>query len=105
MSSEGTARITITLPAHLRTLAQVTGPVTVETAWPATLGAVLTALETQFPPLVGTIRDRRTGLRRPFVRFYACRQDLSNLAADELLPEEVARGEERLLIIGAMAGG
>jgi molybdopterin synthase sulfur carrier subunit len=97
--------IRVELPAHLRTLARVKGEVELDVAGPATQGAVLDALEARYPMLRGTIRDQVTQQRRPFVRFFACQQDLSHEAPDTLLPEVVARGAEPLLIIGAMAGG
>ena len=97
--------IRVVLPAHLRTLAQVDGEVSVNVAAPATQGAVLDALETAYPVLRGTIRDHVTLKRRPFVRFYACEQDLSHDPPDTVLPDEVAAGTEPFMVIGAMAGG
>ena len=97
--------IRVELPAHLRTLARVSGDVSVEVADGATLGAVLDALEAQYPVLRGTIRDRHTGKRRPFVRYFACQQDLSHDALDTKLPDEVVDGREPFLVVGAMAGG
>ncbi len=97
--------IRVILPYHLRNLAQVSGEVTVHVRPPATLGAVVDALETSFPALRGTIRDRTTGKRRPFVRFYACAEDFSNESPETQLPPEVESGREPLLIIGAIAGG
>ena len=97
--------IRVELPAHLRTLARVNSEVELEVAWPATQGAVLDALETRYPMLRGTIRDQVTQQRRPFVRFFACQQDLSQEPPDAPLPEAVARGAEPFLIIGAIAGG
>ena len=97
--------IRVTLPFHLRNLAGVGGEVRVEVAGPATIGAVLDAVETQFPMLRGTIRDHGTLKRRPFVRFFACKEDLSLEPASTPLPELVVKGEEPFLIIGAMAGG
>lgn len=97
--------IRVVLPAHLKTLAKVSGEVRLEVADPVTRGAVLDALEARFPTLLGTIRDRHTGVRRAFVRFYACEEDLSNTGPDEPLPERVVRGEEPYIILGAMAGG
>lgn len=97
--------IRVELPAHLRTLARVNGEVELEVEGPATQGTVLDALEVRYPMLRGTIRDHGTQQRRPFVRFFACQQDLSHEPPDALLPEAVARGTEPLLIIGAMAGG
>jgi molybdopterin converting factor small subunit len=97
--------IRVELPAHLRTLARVDGEVLVEVAGTATVRAVLDALEHRYPVLRGTIRDHVTERRRPFVRFFACEQDLSHEQADVPLPEPVVRGTQPLLIVGAMAGG
>jgi molybdopterin synthase sulfur carrier subunit len=99
------ANVTVVLPAHLKTLAQVDGPVQVEVAGPVTAGAVLDALEARYPALGGTIRDRATGRRRPFIRFFAGEEDLSHDPADAPLPAAVADGAEPFCIIGAMAGG
>jgi len=95
----------IVLPAHLRTLAQVNGEVTVDLDRAATQRTVLDALEAQFPVLQGTIRDHVTQKRRSFIRFYACEEDLSHESPDAPLPEAVASGVEPLLVVGAMAGG
>jgi hypothetical protein len=97
--------IRVVLPAHLRTLAQVDGEVQLEIPGPVTQRAVLDSLEARYPMLCGTIRDRRTGRRRAFVRFFACEQDLSHDSPDHELPDPVARGDEPYLIVGAMAGG
>jgi hypothetical protein len=97
--------IRIVLPYHLRNLARVPGEVAVAVEGPVTLGAVLDALEAAFPTLSGTIRDHLTRKRRPLVRFYACMEDISNEPPSIVLPEPIARGEEPLLIIGAIAGG
>jgi hypothetical protein len=97
--------IRVWLPAHLRTLARVQGEVELEVAGPATLRSVLEALEARYPVLCGTIRDHGTLRRRPFVRFFACEQDLSLEPPDTALPEPVVNGKEPFLIIGAMAGG
>ena len=97
--------IRVVLPAHLRTLAQLQGETELDVTGPATQRAVLDALEARFPVLRGTIRDRRTDARRPFVRFYACERDLSNESPDAPLPEAIASGDEPYLIVGAMAGG
>jgi sulfur-carrier protein len=97
--------IRVVLPAHLRTLARVDGEVELELAGAATLGAVLDALEARYPTLRGTIRDHGTLRRRPLVRFYACKEDLSQGSPDAPLPEAVATGAEPLLVVGAMAGG
>jgi molybdopterin synthase sulfur carrier subunit len=98
--------ILVVLPFHLRNLARVSGgEVELEVQAPVTIGAVLDALEAQFPVLTGTIRDHGTLKRRPFVRFFACKEDLSLEPADTPLPEAVVKGEEPFLIVGAMAGG
>ena len=97
--------IRVVLPHHLRNLARVSGEVQVELAGPVTLGAVLDAIETRYPMLRGTIRDHDTLKRRPFVRFFACKEDLSLEPPDVPLPEEIANGTEPFLIVGAMAGG
>jgi hypothetical protein len=97
--------IRVVLPYHLRNLARVDGELQLELAAPVTCRAVLDALEARYPMLCGTIRDHTTGQRRPFIRFFACRKDLSNQSPDAELPEPVATGAEPLLIIGALAGG
>jgi len=97
--------IRVVLPAHLRTLAQVSGEVKVHVQGPPTLGSVLDALETTYPMLRGTIRDHVTQERRPFLRFFACEQDLSHEPSDTRLPDAVAAGAEPFLVVGAMAGG
>ncbi len=97
--------IRVVLPAHLKTLAKVTGEVRLESVDAFTQRAVLDALEELYPMLAGTIRDRTTGKRRPFVRFYACEEDLSNESPDTPLPGKVVEGLEPLIILGAMAGG
>jgi sulfur-carrier protein len=97
--------IRVVLPFHLRTLARADGDVQLEIEGPATLGSVLDALEARYPVLRGAIRDHATLLRRPFVRFYACKEDLSLEPPQTRLPAEVANGEEPFLIVGAMAGG
>jgi sulfur-carrier protein len=103
--------VRVVLPAHLRTLTRISGSeVRVDVAAePLTQRAVLDALESLYPVLGGTIRDRRTGKRRAFVRFYACEQDLSNDPPDDPLPPEVAAaiaaGREPFMVVGAMAGG
>ena len=97
--------IRVVLPAHLRTLARVTGEVTLDLQGPVTQRSVLDALEARYPMLRGAIRDHVTQRRRPFVRFFACRQDLSHEPPDAQLPEAVATGAEPYLIVGAMAGG
>jgi hypothetical protein len=98
--------IRVELPFHLRNLAQVRGEVALDVAGPvATQRAVLDALEARYPVLRGTIRDPVTGLRRPLLRFYACREDLSHEPPDAPLPDAVASGAEPLLVVGAIAGG
>ena len=97
--------IRIELPHHLRMLAQVSGDVQIEVAGPATLGAVLDALEARHPVLRGTIRDHVTLRRRPFVRFFACEEDFSHEPPETPLPKAVAIGAEPLLVIGALSGG
>jgi hypothetical protein len=98
--------IRVVLPAHLKTLAKVSGEVELEVGAPeVTQRTVLDALEERYPVLRGTIRDRGTGRRRAFVRFYACEEDLSNESPDAPLPERVAAGAEPFLVVGAMAGG
>ena len=97
--------IRVILPPHLRTLARVGGEVELEVAGQATQRLVLDALEARYPMLCGTIRDHDTLKRRPFLRFFACEEDLSLEPTDMLLPEAVASGKEPLLIIGAIAGG
>ena len=97
--------IRVVLPAHLRTLARVTGEVMLEVEGPVTQRAILDALETRYPMLRGTVRDHVTLKRRAFVRFFACEQDLSHESPDTLMPDPVASGAEPFLIVGAMAGG
>ncbi|HVM50430.1 MAG TPA: MoaD/ThiS family protein [Candidatus Acidoferrum sp.] len=97
--------IRVLLPVHLRTLARVTGEVQVPVQPPLTLGAVLEAVEAAYPVLRGTMRDHDTLRRRPFVRFFACEQDLSLESPGTLLPDAIANGAEPFLIIGAIAGG
>ena len=97
--------IRVALPAHLRTLARVESEVELPIEGPATLGSVLAALEFHYPMLRGTIREHSTLRRRPFVRFFACEQDLSHEPPETPLPDPVTTGEEPLLIVGAIAGG
>jgi molybdopterin synthase sulfur carrier subunit len=97
--------IRVTLPQHLRTLAQAASEVTLDVEAPVTLRSVLDALEARYPMLRGTIRDHVTLQRRPFLRFFACEEDLSHVSPDVPLPEALASGKEPLLIIGAIAGG
>ncbi|MBC6936648.1 MAG: hypothetical protein DWB42_12525 [Chloroflexi bacterium] len=97
--------IQVTLPTHLRALAQVTGPVELQVDEPITQRAILDALEAAYPMLRGTIRDAVTRERRPFIRFFACGEDLSHEPADVPVPPDVAAGKQPFRIIGAMAGG
>jgi hypothetical protein len=97
--------IRVVLPYHLRTLAKVEGDVDLEVNGPATIRTVLDALEARFPVLRGSIREHGTLNRRAFVRFFACKEDLSHESPDTPLPEAVAAGEEPFLVVGAMAGG
>lgn len=97
--------IRVVLPQHLRTLAQVDGEVELQVEGPATQRSVLDALEARYPVLRGTIRDHMTQKRRPFLRFFACEQDLSHEPPDAPLPEAVAMGAEPFLVVGAIAGG
>jgi sulfur-carrier protein len=97
--------IRVVLPAHLRTLARVGSEVSIEVEGSVTLRTVLDALELRYPMLRGTIRDHVTLERRPFLRFFACQEDLSHESPDAPLPEPVASGKEPLMIIGAIAGG
>jgi len=100
-----TATIRVELPAHLRTLAKVTGVVSLQIEGTVTQRSILDALESRYPPLSGTIRDHHTQQRRAFLRFFACEQDLSHESPDAPLPEAIASGAEPFLIIGAIAGG
>jgi hypothetical protein len=97
--------VRVGLPAHLRTLARLDGDAELEVEDPVTLSSVLDALEARHPVLRGAIRDHVTLRRRPFLRFFACEQDLSHESPETLLPDAVARGAEPFLIVGAMAGG
>lgn len=97
--------IRVVLPAHLRTLARVSGEATLDVEGPVTVDSILDALEASYPSLQGAIRDHVTRKRRPYVRFFACQQDLSHDPTDTNLPEAVVRGAEPLLIVGAIAGG
>jgi molybdopterin synthase sulfur carrier subunit len=97
--------ILVVLPSHLKTLAQVSGDVQLEVQGVLTVRSVLDALEARFPMLRGTIRDQVTLERRPFLRFFACEEDLSLASPDALLPEAVVSGKEPFFIIGAIAGG
>ena len=97
--------IRVVLPAHLRTLAGVHGEVELEVEAPVTQGSILDALEDRYPMLRGTIRDHARQRRRPFVRFFACEEDLSHEPPDTPLPDAVAKGIEPFMVVGAIAGG
>jgi hypothetical protein len=97
--------VRVEIPAHLRTLANVNGEITLDVAEPVTQRSILDALEARYPMLCGTIRDHSTQQRRAFLRFFACEEDLSHEPPDALLPDAVASGKEPFLIIGAIAGG
>lgn len=97
--------IRIVLPAHLRTLARVEGEVLLEIEGPVTQGTVLDALESRFPVLCGTVRDHVSKKRRPFIRFFACEEDLSHELPDTPLPAAVVEGKEPYLVVGGIAGG
>ncbi len=97
--------IRVALPHHLRTLASVGKEVELQIEGPTTLGAILDTLELQYPALRGTIRDHLTQKRRPFIRFFACGQDLSHEPPEAPLPDAVATGAEPFRVVGAMAGG
>jgi hypothetical protein len=97
--------VRVTLPAHLRAMAQVHGEVLLDVPGEVTQRAVLDALEGRYPMLLGTIRDRSTARRRAFIRFFACEEDLSHDEPDTPLPERVVAGEEPFMVVGAMAGG
>jgi molybdopterin synthase sulfur carrier subunit len=95
----------VQLPFHLRKLAGIEGELEIEVPAPVTIAATLDAIEARYPMLKGTIRDHGTLKRRPFIRFFACKEDLSLEPADTRLPEEIVNGKEPFLIVGAMAGG
>ena len=95
----------VVLPYHLKNLARIEGELELDVPSPATVGGVLDALEARFPVLRGTVRDHGTLKRRPFIRFFACKEDMSLEPPETPLPEEVVNGKEPFLIIGAMAGG
>lgn len=97
--------IRVVLPPHLRTLARVSGDVELSVEGPVTQRSVLDALEAQYPMLRGTIRDHATQRRRPFLRFFACQEDLSLEPPDDPLPAAVASGDEPFMVVGAIAGG
>jgi hypothetical protein len=100
-----TSTVRIELPAHLRTLANVGREVTVELNGTVTLRAAIDALEARYPMLRGTIRDHVTHQRRPFLRFFACQEDLSHDSPDDPLPDAIIQGKEPLIVLGAIAGG
>lgn len=100
-----TSTIRVVLPAHLKALARISGEVQVDIDPPVTQRTVLDAIEARYPTLAGTVRDHTTQQRRPFVRFYACQEDLSHDSPDAVLPDAVVNGTEPFLIIGSMAGG
>ncbi len=97
--------IRVVLPQHLRTLSRTGAEITVEVSGAATVDSVLAAVEQRYPMLAGTIRDRGTGKRRPFVRYFVCGEDVSLLPTGSALPSAVANGKEPFLVIGAIAGG
>ncbi len=97
--------IRVVLPGHLRNLAGVSKEISIEVSEPITQKSVLDALEAAYPMLRGTIRDQTTKLRRPFIRFFACEEDLSNCLPNDILPIEVVSGKEPFMIVGAIAGG
>ena len=97
--------IRVEIPAHLRTLAHVDGEVRLEVAAPVTQRTVLDALEAKYPMLRGTIRDHATNQRRPFLRFFACQEDVSFESPDAPLPDDVVSGKEPFMVVGAVAGG
>ena len=97
--------IRVVLPAHLRTLAQISGEMQVDVNGEATQRSVLDAIEARYPMLNGTMRDSATQKRRPFIRFFACEKDLSHDSPDTPLPDAVVKGSEPFLIVGAIAGG
>ncbi len=97
--------IRVVIPFHLRTLAQVDGEVKLDLQGPVTQRSILDALEARYPTLKGTIRDHGTLKRRPFLRFFACEQDLSHEPPDDPLPDAVASGAEPFMVVGAIAGG
>jgi len=100
-----TSTVRIELPAHLRTLASVGREVVVELEGTATLRAAIDALEVRYPMLRGTIRDQVTHQRRPFLRFFACQEDLSHDSPETPLPDAIVQGKEPLIVLGAIAGG
>ena len=104
-SAENVVKVRVALPYHLRNLARVEGDVMLDVAPPVTIGSVLDAVEARYPMLAGTIREHDTHKRRPFLRFFACEEDLTHESPDASLPEAVASGKEPFIVIGAIAGG
>jgi len=105
MNGDAVRRVRVVLPYHLRNLARVGSEIELEIAGLVTVRTVVDAVEARYPMLAGTIRDQATKQRRPFLRFFACEEDLSHDSIDAELPEAVAMGKEPLLIVGAIAGG
>ena len=107
MTTEATSlhRVRVVLPYHLRNLAKVGQEIELEITGPVTVRTIVDAVEARYPMLLGTIRDHTTKQRRPFLRFFACEEDLSHDSPDAALPDVVAAGKEPLLIVGAIAGG
>jgi len=105
MTGDPVRRVRVVLPYHLRNLARVGSEIEVEIGGPVTVRTVVDAIEARYPMLLGTIRDHDTKKRRPFLRFFACEEDLSHESIDAALPDAVAEGKEPLLIVGAIAGG
>jgi hypothetical protein len=105
MGEQGTAKVRVCLPYHLRNLAGVSAEITLEVQKPVSVRTVLDAVEMRYPMLCGTIREHDTLKRRAFLRFFACEEDFSNEPMDAELPRAVAEGREPLLVIGAIAGG
>jgi len=97
--------VRVALPYHLRNLAQLKGDVSLEVSEPITIRSILDAIEESYPVLRGTIRDYESGQRRPFLRFFACEEDLSLASIDDPLPDAIAQGREPFIILGAIAGG
>jgi hypothetical protein len=105
MTTDAVRSVRVVLPYHLRNLARVGSEIEMEVAGPVTVRTVVDAIEALYPMLSGTIRDHVTKQRRPFLRFFACEEDLSHESIDAPLPDAVAEGKEPLLIVGAIAGG
>ena len=104
-TGDSVRKVRVVLPYHLRNLARIGSEIEMEIAGTVTVRTVVDAIEARYPMLVGTIRDHATKQRRPFLRFFACEEDLSHDPIDKKLPREVAEGKEPLLIVGAIAGG